>query len=140
MAQETVFRVGLASCGIASGSAPVFERLKSLLAGLPGARLQRVGCVGLCFHEPLVEVERDGARYLYGEVSPRSRKRSSPSTSGEGDVGDHLVASTVHDAPENGMLARQVRIVLRNCGLIDPERIEDYLDRGGTRPSERPWG
>ena len=132
MAQETVFRVGLASCGIASGSAPVFERLNSLLAGIPGARLQRAGCVGLCFHEPLVEVERDGARYLYGEVSPEVAEQIvSFHLRGEGRVEDHLVASTVQDAPENGMLARQVRIVLRNCGQIDPERIEDYLDRGG---------
>jgi len=132
MAEATVVRVGLASCGIASGAAPVYEALRTFLAEREDVRLQGSGCVGLCFHEPLVEVETGGERYLYGEVTPdlaleivRRHLR------GESPLAERLVFSTVADAPENGMLARQVRIVLRNCGLIDPERLEDYVARGG---------
>jgi len=35
------------------------------------------------------------------------------------------------------VLQRQVKIVLRNCGLINPDDIEEYIAIGGTRPSTR---
>ncbi len=132
MPPRAVVRVGLASCGIASGAGPVYDRLRSLLDGRDDVQLCQVGCIGLCFHEPLVEVEAGGERYLYGEVTPEIAEAILAfHLRGEGDVGDRLVFSTARDAAENGMLARQVRIVLRNCGLVDPERIEDYVARGG---------
>jgi NADH-quinone oxidoreductase subunit F len=136
-----VVRVGLASCGIASGAAPVYDRLRSLLGGRDDVQLQQVGCVGLCFHEPLVEVEKAGEKHLYGEVSPEIAEAILGfHLRGEGDVGDRLVFSTARDAPENGMLARQVRIVLRHCGHIDPERIEDYVAHGGYAALDRALG
>ncbi|QAA76189.1 MAG: NADH-ubiquinone oxidoreductase chain F [Candidatus Bipolaricaulis sibiricus] len=132
MSEHTVFRVGLASCGIASGAGPVYDRLRSILAEREGVELQQVGCIGLCFHEPLVEVEAGGKRHLYGEVTPEAVEAIVAfHLRGEGDVKGNLVFTTDGDAPENGMLARQVRIVLRNCGLVDPERIEDSLARSG---------
>ncbi len=132
MATPTTVRVGLASCGIASGATAVYEKLRSLLADHDDIELQQVGCVGLCFHEPLVEVEVDGTRYLYGEVTPEIVEEILAfHLRGEGDVGERLVFSTDREAPENAMLAKQVRIVLRNCGHIDPERIEAYVARGG---------
>jgi len=137
MATTTV-RVGLASCGIASGATLVFERLRSLLSGRDNVKLHMVGCVGLCFREPLVEVEKDGARYLYGEVTPEIAEAILAfHLQGEGDVGERLVFSTAGAAPENTMLAKQVRIVLRNCGQIDPERIEEYIARGGYQALAR---
>ena len=38
------------------------------------------------------------------------------------------------------MLKDQVRIVLRNCGVIDPEQVDHYLARGGYRAFERCLG
>ncbi len=137
MATTTV-RVGLASCGIASGATLVFERLRSLLSGRDDVKLHKVGCVGLCFREPLVEVEKDEARYLYGEVTPEIAEAILAfHLQGEGDVGERLVFSSAGAAPENTMLAKQVRIVLRNCGQIDPERIEEYIARGGYQALAR---
>ncbi|HAZ30331.1 TPA: NADH-quinone oxidoreductase subunit F [Candidatus Acetothermia bacterium] len=138
MTATTVVRVGLASCGIASGAAPVYDRLRSLLDGRSDVHLDQVGCVGLCFHEPLVEVETDGERYLYGEVTPEIAEAILAfHLRGEGDVEERLVFSTARDAPENEMLTKQVRIVLRNCGHMDPERIEEYVARGGYQALAR---
>ena len=39
--------------------------------------------------------------------------------------------------PEKAFLDRQQRIVLRNCGLIDPETIEDYLEVGGYQALQK---
>lgn len=134
MVATTIVRVGLASCGVAAGATPVYERLRSFLTRRDDVHLQRVGCIGLCFHEPLVEVEAEGKRYLYGELTPEQAEEIvAGHLRGEEPEREHLVFTTAGEAPENGMLARQVRIVLRNCGLIDPERIEEYVARGGYR-------
>ena len=64
--------VGLSTCGIAAGAEDTYRALETKLAGLPDApELTRTGCVGMCYQEPLVEISNgDGARYLYGHVSP----------------------------------------------------------------------
>lgn len=138
MATPTTVRVGLASCGIASGATAVHEKLRSLLADRDDIQLEQVGCVGLCFHEPLVEVEVGGTRHIYGEVTPEAVEAILAfHLRGEGAIGERLVFSTDREAPENAMLAKQVRIVLRNCGLVDPERIEAYAARGGYQALTR---
>jgi len=67
---KTIVKVGMASCGVAAGARPVFDTLSTLLDGRDDVVLKQVGCVGLCFSEPLVEIEREGVRSLYGKVTP----------------------------------------------------------------------
>jgi len=69
MAKITV-RVGMASCGLASGAEPVYKELKKLLEGKNEVILKQVGCIGLCSYEPLVEVDIDGKRTIYGDMTP----------------------------------------------------------------------
>jgi len=125
--------VGLGSCGIAAGGLAVRQRLEELLAPWKSrVALKETGCVGMCHREVLVEV-RDGSlgRTLYGDMTPERADRV---------VQEHLlegkpVAEWTVD--REGFLARQKRIVLRNCGEIDPSRIEDYRNRGGYRALEK---
>ncbi|MEW6522689.1 MAG: NADH-quinone oxidoreductase subunit NuoF [Bacillota bacterium] len=98
-------------------------------------RVVETGCFGLCEQGPTVVVYPEGA--LYCRVTP-------------GDVADivaqHLLkgrmverllyrepalVKTVQTFPEAQYFQKQVRVVLRNCGLIDPESIEEYIARGG---------
>jgi len=128
----TIVKVGMASCGIAAGARPVFETLKRDLDGKPGVVLKEVGCLGLCFHEPLVEVEKDGKRTVYGEVTPEFASRiAAEHVIGGAELDEHIVLAPEGEAPENDMIDRQVRVVLRNCGMIDPTRIDEYTARGG---------
>jgi NADH-quinone oxidoreductase subunit F len=118
----------MSSCGIAAGAGPVYEKLESLVKGREDVELKKVGCIGLCFHEPLVEIERDGKSEIFGEVTAEnvvSLLEGSPALS-------PILSQTVEEAPENPMMDKQVRIVLRNCGLIDPQKIEEYEERGGN--------
>jgi NADH-quinone oxidoreductase subunit F len=65
-------RIGLGSCGIAAGAAKIFDTIKDEIAarGLD-VDLQQTGCIGMCHHEPLLDViEDDGTVYTYGHVTP----------------------------------------------------------------------
>jgi bidirectional [NiFe] hydrogenase diaphorase subunit len=85
-------------------------------------RAKGVGCLGLCAGGPLVAVEPGGT--LYRGVAA-------------GDVGEILDALTgsplarLHCPRETPFFQRQQKIVLENCGRIDPTALEDYIAAGG---------
>jgi NADP-reducing hydrogenase subunit HndB len=71
-------RVSLGSCGIAVGARETFEALEQLIvqkeAG--GVQLKKVGCIGLCALEPIVQVvEADRPQVTYGKVTPAVAQR-----------------------------------------------------------------
>ena len=86
-----------------------------------------VGCMRLCCEGPLVQVDPDGT--VYERVSP--------------DQAASIVSGTERRAsrppggviPERPFFARQKSIVLENCGVVEPERIESYIAAGGYRRS-----
>jgi NADH-quinone oxidoreductase subunit F len=126
--------VGYSTCGIAAGAEDTFKALEAKLAALPEAPdLSRTGCVGMCYQEPLVEISNgDGVRYLYGHVSPDKVARLVDEHIGKGEpVADWLVWTSTGKGTDTAYLSNQHRIVLRNCGNIDPESIDDYIKTGG---------
>jgi NADH-quinone oxidoreductase subunit F len=69
-------RVGLGSCGVASGAEPVRDALFEVAeqAGVDGV-VKTVGCNGMCHREPMVEVvSPDGKATLYGNVHPETAR------------------------------------------------------------------
>lgn len=124
-------RVGLASCGIAAGAAQVQEALGKALEP-HGLEVRTTGCIGMCYAEPLVEVTSpSGERHLYGKVTPDKVKRI---------VASHLADRKPVDEwlmREPEALTKQHRIVLRNCGRVDPDSINDYISFGGYKAAEK---
>ncbi len=124
MSAVTELVVGLGSCGIAAGAHQVQESLVQELAarGLK-VPVTVTGCIGACHREPLVEVrEEGGGSYLYGDLDAEKVRRVVAEHLLEGrPVAEWLIP---RDYP---YLALQKKIVLANCGLIDPENIDDYL-------------
>ena len=119
--------VGLATCGIAAGAEAVYARLVTSLAErrLP-TTVKRVGCVGMCYNEPLIDITtKDGGHYRYGRVRAEDVERIVVQHLVGGEPVQELLVS------EDGFFTRQVRIVLENCGLIDPESLDEYRARGG---------
>jgi NADH-quinone oxidoreductase subunit F len=111
------------SCGIAAGAAQVSAVLE---ASLPGLRIEKVGCNGMCFAEPLLQLidERGNIRY-YGNLDEIKASAWA----------EELRAGAVPqqfalEAEKLAFLRRQTRIALRNCGLIDPESLEAALAAG----------
>jgi len=125
-------KVGLASCGIAAGGRKVYEALQGQLEskGLD-IELTQTGCIGMCYNEPLIEISAPGkGSTFYGKVEPEQVERIVT----EHLVGGEPVAELAIPHEEiTSLLGRQERIVLRNCGVIDPESIDDYLAAGGYK-------
>ena len=129
-------RVGLASCGIAAGGRKVYHAFKAQLgdSGLD-VKLKQTGCLGMCYNEVLVEVASPRNKStFYGKVTPDRVPRI---------ISEHLAQGkpvtewAIPDGEITGLLAKQKRIVLRNCGLIDPEAIADYLAADGYQAIEK---
>jgi NADH-quinone oxidoreductase subunit F len=134
-----LIRVGLASCGIAAGGRKVYDAFDTQLrTSAPQAKLKQTGCMGMCYNEVLVEVVSPrNERTFYGKVTPDRV----PRIIDEHLTRDEPVAEWVIPATEiESLLAKQKRIVLRNCGLIDPESITDYLAADGYKAVEKAIG
>jgi NADH-quinone oxidoreductase subunit F len=142
--------VGMATCGRAAGAAAVYAALRDE-ANARGveADLVATGCLGYCQQEPLVDVRVPGrGRVLYARATPhRVRDLVAALAEGrlpsegalaiipEGETSE--VSETSEVLPDVPLLSelpfytRQRKVVLRNSGLIDPSRIEEYVARGG---------
>jgi (2Fe-2S) ferredoxin len=144
-----IFFVGAATCGRAAGASEMLERLRGYIkAKSVDALVIEVGCLGLCYLEPLVIVHKPGApRVCYGSVGPDEivailenhvlgNDPCAQWALGKVTAGE---LEGIGDFNEHPMLRRQVRRILRNCGLIDPENSYHYLARDGYRGLLR-WG
>lgn len=117
------FRIGLGSCGVASGAEPVRDALERAVRKLGApAIVKRVGCNGMCYREPLVEVLAADGRFTYANVTVQTAKQI---------VHTHARRRRHPQAQEAS--AKQRRVVLENCGEIDPLNIDDYRARDGYR-------
>jgi NADH-quinone oxidoreductase subunit F len=124
-------KVGLGTCGVSAGGDKTYEAVKreiereNILA-----ILKETGCNGMCCREPLMEViDEDENSYLYGDATPEKVRRI---------MAEHVVAGVPVDewvvngnGADDAFFKKQKRIVLRNCGVIDPNSIEEYIAVGG---------
>ncbi len=130
--------VGMGTCGLSAGARVVFEKLEELTDANPDiSHLTISGCIGMCYREPLVEIRDDGSRVFYGGVTAESAEKifESHVLNNERIEDDNLVYIIERDGSTSGseadFLDLQERIVLRNCGTINPESISDYVESGG---------
>jgi len=130
-----VVKVGMGSCGLAAGAQKVYDRLLELSEQNPNRfRLEKTNCVGMCYCEPLVQVDMDGTSVIYGRVTQEKTDNIFQSHIVNRQIlKDDVVYSPNFEAPENNFLDKQVKwsLALHNCGVINPESIEDYEARDG---------
>jgi NADH-quinone oxidoreductase subunit F len=139
-----VIYLGTASCGRAAGAMDVLKSVqKTLKENRLKAKIVQVGCIGPCYLEPLMDITLPARpRISYANVNPEKAKRIIESYLIKGDP--LLQLAVGHFGDENceftngiprffdlPMLKPQVRVVLRNCGFIDPEEIDHYLANDG---------
>ena len=125
-------KVGLATCAIAAGAAKVFDTVKELLKD-SDITLERAGCMGMCYSEPNIEViEPDGTRFFYGNLTPEDAATIVEEHVKKGNpVKELLIIGEGAETDDASFLEKQHRILLKNCGHIDPEDIESYMAVGG---------
>ena len=138
------FIVGYGTCGIAAGADKVLKAVKSLASN---SDITTVGCIGMCWAEPLLDVVYPGGmRVSYMKVDEKlaeeivkaalNGKVYKKNIVGVIDLNKEFFGGKQRELEyknlwDNDFYKKQVRIVLKNCGLIDPESIEDYISVGG---------
>ena len=122
-------KIGLSSCGLAAGAEEVYKTFaEEVDRGKLPVTIKKCGCAGMCSCEPLVEVNVEGApRVIYGKVG----KAGAVKIISEHVIGHRLVEELVCEIVGAARNSKQLRIVLRNCGVIDPDKLSDYIDNGG---------
>ena len=135
----TTVTVGLGSCGIAAGANKTYDKIKAIKeSDKLDFHLKKTSCVGMCYREPLVEITDETGTYLYGEVdADRAVEVIEKHIHQQDPIRDYIVYTDLFDAPENDFIGAQVKIVLRNCGYMDPESIEEYESREGYQAIKR---
>ena len=90
-------------------------------AGLTDVVVKRVGCLGLCAAGPLVEIPETGQLF----------ERLTPDDAGTVVAALRAVKPTDERQPQGPFFEKQLRVATENMGRIDPESLEDYVERGG---------
>ena len=143
LAKKTGYRKQVLVCGgtgcTSSGSKKVIEALEASLArhGLEKEILVvKTGCFGLCALGPIMIVYPEGA--FYSQATPEGVEEIVEEHLKNGNVVKHLLyQETVHQdgsiisLSETQFYKKQMRVALRNCGVIDPENVEEYIALDG---------
>ncbi len=121
----------------------LFAALKTAIdnAGMTNeVQVVRTGCLGFCEKGPIVKILPEDTFYV--EVKPEDAETIIKEHIVKGRVVQHLLydksqAKANAQVNEIDFYQKQVRIVLRNCGVIDPDKIDDYIGREGYRALEK---
>jgi len=143
--------IGMGTCGRGNGAEGVYHAFADLIArsGMD-VHLAGVGCFGACYQEPLVNVRLPGQpllvlrRVQINDVARILHDLQSSNLTPDlvyckVEEWDHITSHLKygHGSPEVPLwdevafFKGQKKIVLRNCGLINPEDIEEYIGIGG---------
>jgi NADH-quinone oxidoreductase subunit F len=133
--------IGMGTCGRAAGAEDILDVLNREPAKQNIKNdILPVGCIGLCYAEPLVEVIKPGKpSVFYGNLTPELMSEIIADYLIDDNPRSDLALGTRGEGTLDGIprlfelpvLKPQVRISLRNCGNIDPESINHYIANGG---------
>ncbi len=149
LAAKTGYRKQVLVCGgtgcTSSSSMKVIEQLESSLKelGLKDVLVVKTGCFGLCALGPTMIVYPEGA--FYAQVTPEHVKEITEKhlVKNGSIVTEYLYQGTVMDDgsiipfAETAFYKKQLRIALRNCGVIAPEDIEEAIAAGDYAALEK---
>ena len=135
---------------IAGGSKKIYDRMKELAASnekvsvvfdgeVPHPEIKKSGCHGFCEMGPLMRIEPLGILYI--KVKPEDCDEIYEKTVCQGEAIERLLYhrdGKVYQSQESiPFYAGQTRIVLKNCGHIDAEHIDEYIAIGGYQGLEK---
>jgi len=139
--------IGTGTCGLAAGANEVLVAINEELSRREiDALVTGVGCIGLCYAEPIIDIIMPGkARIAYGSVTPEIAIQLIEDYIINGNPRPDLAMGTLGDKTVEGIpkltdlpiLKPQVRIALRNAGHIDPDEIMQYIATGGYSGFEK---
>ena len=140
MPESVEIKVCMGTGGIAAGGSEVMKAFSEALssAGIDASvqencSMHNVGCRGFCARDVLVDVVIDGDKTTYQYIKPDMVERIvTEHIAGGRPVEEWTVTEEYHNFHE-----KQVKVVLSDCGEVDPEDIDSYIARGGYRATEK---
>ncbi len=138
--------VGCATCGISVGALQVVEAFENELKKYSlAAEIIKVGCLGICFAEPLVYIMKDpDLTICYKNLRPEDAARIVYNYFIADDPCFDLALGTLEMRdggapyiPELERFEKEERIILRHSGIVDPEEIREYLALDGYEALDR---
>lgn len=146
--KERKYRKEVIVCGgtgcLSSGNDRILENLKKKIKDLgkeEEIRIVKTGCVGFCEKGPIVKILPDNT--FYAEVTPDDVDEIINKDLIENGIVEKLLyknpltKETVRDSDEIDFYKKQKKIALRNCGVIDPEDINDYFLYDGYKALDK---
>ncbi len=143
--EKPVIYVGAGTCGLGAGAGKTIEKIKKYLVEKQvDAELVPVGCIGLCSSEPLVDIQIPGYNRLsfekvtddkVADILDHMFRLEIPAGHAmmQFESGDARAWEGVPFSHDHPFFGPQTRLVLRNCGIINPVRIEEYIAAGGYK-------
>ena len=133
MSDALKISVGMSTCNMAAGSEGLYQMLEK---EVPDAELSIMGCLGMCHAEPQIRItDPAGQDFLYHSVNPAKLGKI---------IKDHVqggnpVEAWLFDESQGAgaeLMQKQQRVVLRNCGVINPDNIDECLANDGYKALE----
>lgn len=138
-----VIRIGAGTCGCGAGAEKTIGILRQYLdeKKIP-ATVVEVGCIGLCSEEPIVDIQLPGRARVYFSQVTQDKIIPLVEQALAGQIPDDLALGQM---PCDGLdtwpgvpsldslpfFAKQTRVVLNNCGILNPHSLDEYIARGG---------
>jgi NADH:ubiquinone oxidoreductase subunit F (NADH-binding)/(2Fe-2S) ferredoxin len=138
-----VIFIGAGTCGLGAGADKTLFVIRDYLQkNSINAKIVETGCIGLCSSEPIVDIKLPGRNRISFEnvtsdkIEPILQSVFNNNLNGESKLGQFFTPENekwqdVSDINDHPFFKPQTRFVLKNCGIIDPISIEEYIARGG---------
>ncbi|HBH18727.1 MAG TPA: NADH-quinone oxidoreductase subunit F, partial [Cyanobacteria bacterium UBA9579] len=147
MTDKIKILVGMGTCGLAAGAQAVYEAINNTLKTLNiNADVVSTGCVGYCQKEVIVDIQKpDFPKLSYGDVTADNVGELLKSVLVDGKNNSALVIGKYRTENEVNkedlaqipyidelpFFKKQTRLVLKNCGHINPKSIDEYISVQG---------
>ncbi len=127
--------VGMGTCGISAGATPVWETIRDAAekAGMDNVSVLPAGCIGMCTYEPIVEVKEPGKQtvtYIHVDAK-KAAEIFEKHIKGGNPIPEYTIGGSMSGLEDIDFYKKQKRVALRNCGVVNPEDITEYIYKDG---------
>jgi len=134
----TELRIGMATCGLASGATKTYEKLLEIIENKNlNINVKKVGCIGMCYNEPLLEVIGDDINLMLKKITYDKVEEVINSIVSNKLPLKHIVyteKTKLEEVPlkeEHPFFKDQIKLITNNCGVINPLSLEEYQNYNG---------
>ncbi len=133
-------QIGMATCGIGAGAGETYKEFERLI---PKSNkkiiLKKTGCIGMCYNEPLVEIKYKDHSIFLKKIHKKDVAKVLKAIE-TNTIPKKLIEFTINKKvkgipkqEEHPFFSKQVKLITRNSGRIDPLSIEEYIQSGGFK-------